>query len=266
MVDIIYPQLSYDVIGACFDVHNELRHFDLTEAGWEKALAIALTSRGITARCQVEFALDYKRHRVGRFFVDTIAEREQQVLLELKKVPLEPIHRAKVIAYLQVTGIKLGVLISFAGDRVVYERIPNRVRERQDRTVNMPPPPSLEALDSGLVEQLWPVFCEVYSELSPGFMHMHYRRACQVEMRLRQIPFDKINDIVVRFHGQPIERHKLPFLVVDSRLMVVPLAVRDITPAIQHRYRRCLQFIGLKQGLIVNFRSETLEAVVVDSS
>ncbi|MEZ4768006.1 MAG: hypothetical protein R2844_06205 [Caldilineales bacterium] len=32
MADIIYPQLSYDIQGACFEVHNDLRHFDLSEA------------------------------------------------------------------------------------------------------------------------------------------------------------------------------------------------------------------------------------------
>lgn len=264
MAELIYPQLSYDLMGACFDVHNELKHFDLTEAGWEKALAIALNARGIAAHCQVEFALHYKGRRIGRFFVDTIAERGEQILLELKKVPLEPIHRAKLIAYLQVTGIELGILISFAGDRVVYERIPNRIRERSALAASMPPP-SLGSMNCALVEQLWPVFWEVHSELSPGFMHMHYRRACQVEMRLQRIPFDKVNEIVVRYHGQAIERHRLPFLVVDRRLMVVPLAVLHITSAIQGRYRQCLQHIGLKQGLIVNFRSETLESVVVEA-
>ena len=76
MTHIIYPELSYDVQGALFEVHNTLRHFGLSESGWEKALAIALNERGIVAHCQVEFALLYKGRRVGRFFVDVIAERE----------------------------------------------------------------------------------------------------------------------------------------------------------------------------------------------
>ena len=51
-----------------------------------------------------------------------IAEREQQLLLELKKIALEPVHIAKVIAYLRVTDIKLGILVSFGGRRVDYQK------------------------------------------------------------------------------------------------------------------------------------------------
>ncbi len=265
MAEIIYPQLSYDIQGACFDVHNALRRFDLSEAGWETALAIALNGRGIAAHRQVELALHYKRWRVGRFFVDVIAEREHQALLELKKVPLEPIHRAKVITYLRMTGIKLGLLITFAGERVVIERILNRVSDHAEPPVEETPPVWLTAFDFGRVEELWQVFREVRSELGPGLMHMHYRRACQVELRLRRITYEKINEIVVQFHGQPIESRRIPLLVVDDRLMVVPLAVLRITPDIEARYRHCLEFLGLKQGLIVNFRTSQLESVVIEA-
>jgi GxxExxY protein len=263
MAEIIYPQLSYDIQGACFDVHNALRRFDLSEAGWETALAIALNGRGIAAHRQVELALHYKKWRVGRFFVDVIAEREHQVLLELKKVPLEPIHRAKVITYLRMTGIKLGLLISFAGERVVIERILNRVSDRPEPAVDTTPPPWLAALDCGSAEGLWQVLCEVRSELGPGLMHMHYRRACQVEMRLRRMPYEKLNELVIQFRGQPIESRRVPLLVVEGRLMVVPLAILRITSDVESRYRHYLTVLGLKQGLIVNFRTTALEPAVI---
>ena len=47
MSKIIYPNLSYKVQGALYDVFHELRHFDLSEAGWEKALLIALADRQV---------------------------------------------------------------------------------------------------------------------------------------------------------------------------------------------------------------------------
>jgi GxxExxY protein len=263
MAGLINPELSYDIRGACYEVHNALRRFELSEAGWETALGIALNGRNIIAHRQVELALHYKRWRVGRFFVDVIAEREDKVLLELKKVPLEPIHRAKVITYLRMTGIKLGLLISFAGERVVIERILNRVSDRSETPVGMGPPVGLTTLDHKRAEELLQVFCEARSELGPGLMHMHYRRACQVEMRLRRIPYEKINELVVQFRGQPIESCRAPLLVVDRRLMVVPLAVLRITPEIEDRYRHYLKFLKLKQGLIVNFRTEALESVVI---
>ena len=41
MAEIIYPELSYAVQGAFYDVYNALRHLDLSEHGWESALEIA---------------------------------------------------------------------------------------------------------------------------------------------------------------------------------------------------------------------------------
>lgn len=263
MTELLFAQLSYDIRGACYEIHNELRRFDLSEAGWETALMIALKDRAVTAHRQVELALYYKKWRVGRFFVDVIAEREDKILLELKKVPLEPIHRAKIITYLRVTGIQLGMLITFAGERVVIERFLNRVSDDPASKAAVAQPAWLAAVDCQRPEDLWQVFREVRSELGPGLMHMHYRRACQVEMRQRQMPYEKINELVVQFRGQPIEACRTPVLVVDARLMVVPLAVLQITSNIEDRYRAYLRLLGLKQGLIVNFRTAALDSVVI---
>ncbi len=48
MPEIIYPELSYQVQGALFDVYNALRYHRLSENGWESALLIALADRGIS--------------------------------------------------------------------------------------------------------------------------------------------------------------------------------------------------------------------------
>jgi hypothetical protein len=62
MPEIIYPELSYTVQGALFDVHNALRHSGISEAGWEKALCVALQERNVSARRQAEYAL-YVMHQ-----------------------------------------------------------------------------------------------------------------------------------------------------------------------------------------------------------
>ena len=45
MTHIVYPELSYAVQGAFYDVYNELHNLDLSEEGWEKALLLALEGR-----------------------------------------------------------------------------------------------------------------------------------------------------------------------------------------------------------------------------
>ena len=53
MTEIIYPELSYIVQGAIYDVYNELRCLDLSEEGWESAFLIVLEERDVSARRQV---------------------------------------------------------------------------------------------------------------------------------------------------------------------------------------------------------------------
>jgi GxxExxY protein len=124
MTELVYPELSYNVQGVFYDVYNELRYLDLSEEGWESALLIALEERGVPVQRQVEYELRYKGYRVGRFFVDVLADGK--LLLELKvEDELLPIDVAQVITYLKVTGLKLGILVNFGGDNLEFERIPN---------------------------------------------------------------------------------------------------------------------------------------------
>ena len=177
MTEIIYPKLGYAVQGAFYDVYNELRYLDLSEEGWESALLIALEEREVPAQRQVEYELHYKGYRVGRFFVDVLADGK--LLLELKvEDELRPIDEAQVITYLKVSDLKLGILVNFGGDKLEFRRIPNFVSQR---SAPHPPAnviqPSNHLLHPELTGELRAVLYEVHGELGPGFMHMHYRRA-----------------------------------------------------------------------------------------
>ncbi len=263
MTKLIYPELSYDVQGALFEVHRELRHLDISEAGWEKALTIALEEKHICAQRQVEYALDYRGQRIGRFFVDVLAD--DKLLLELKATAkLLPIDQAQVITYLKVTGLKLGILVNFGAAELEFERIPNFVSDRAPcRRVSNLGPPSDALLYPELTGELRAALYEVHQELGPGFMHMHYRRATQIELRQRQVPFHIKKEITFCFHGQPIETRETRLINVDERVLLAPIAVRAITPEIKGRLRQYLKLLGLKLGLIANFYAPSLEIETV---
>ena len=259
MTKLIYPELSYDVQGALFEVHRELRYLDVSEAGWEKALIIALEEKHIHAQQQVEYALDYQGYRIGRFFVDVLAD--DKILLELKAAPkLLPIDWAQVITYLKVTGLKLGILVNFGAAELEFERIPNFVSNRIPcRQVSNPCLPSDALMYPELTGELRAALYEVHQELGPGFMHMHYRRATQIELRRRQVPFQIKKEINICFHGQPIETREIRLILVDERVLLAPVAVRAITPVLKGRFRQYLQLFGLKLGLIANFNTSSLK-------
>ncbi len=263
MTDLIYPKLSYVVQGCLYDAYNELRYLELSEEGWENAFLIVLAERGVSAQRQVEYELRYKGYRIGRFFVDVLADGK--LLLELKvEDELLPIDVAQVITYLKATDLKLGILVNFGGDKLEFKRIPNFVSQRTARQ------PQVSAIQSSghllypeLTGELRAILYEVHGELGPGFMHMHYRRATQMELRWHDIPYKVKKEITIWFRGQPIERRETRLLIVDDKVLLAPIAVREITPRLKGRFRQYLKLLGLELGLIANFHAPSLEIETV---
>jgi len=70
-------------------------------------------------------------------------------------------------------------------------------------------------------------------------------------------------EITIQFRGQPIERRETRLLVVDHKVLLVPIAVSQITPRLRGRFRHYLKLMGLKLGLIANFHAPSLEIETV---
>ena len=121
MTDVVYKELSYQIMAAVFEVYNTLG-FGFLEKVYERALLKELCLRGILVEAQKEIKVFYKGEEVGTYFADLVVNNE--ILLELKAVEsLNNIHKAQVLNYLKATGFKLGLLINFGRERVQYERL-----------------------------------------------------------------------------------------------------------------------------------------------
>lgn len=121
MTDVVYKELSYQIMAAVFEVYNTLG-FGFLEKVYERALLKELCLRGIPVETQKEIKVFYKGDEIGTYFADLVVNDE--ILLELKAVEsLNNIHKAQVLNYLKATGFKLGLLINFGRERVQYERL-----------------------------------------------------------------------------------------------------------------------------------------------
>ena len=121
MTDVVYKELSYQIMAAVFEVYNTLG-FGFLEKVYERALLKELCLRGIPVEAQKEIKVFYKGDEIGTYFADLVVNDE--ILLELKAVEsLNNIHKAQVLNYLKATGFKLGLLINFGRERVEYERL-----------------------------------------------------------------------------------------------------------------------------------------------
>lgn len=120
---MVFPELSYKVIGAAFAVFNELG-WGLKEKDYQRALASEFKNLGLHYNEQVFIPVAYKNTRVGNYFADFIVE--EAVLLELKVVHKLGYSQARqVLGYLKTAGIKLGILIYFTKEGVKYRRVLN---------------------------------------------------------------------------------------------------------------------------------------------
>jgi len=103
--------LARQVIGAAIEVHRVLGPGFL-ETVYEEALAIEFNLRNIPFERQRPIVLMYKGKPVGDSRLDFLVG--QELVVELKAIEIvHPIHPAKVINYLKITGLDLGLIINF---------------------------------------------------------------------------------------------------------------------------------------------------------
>jgi GxxExxY protein len=104
--------ISYDVIGAAFQVYNEMGP-GLLESVYERAMAFELENLGYDVGRQVGISMSYKdiKYDVG-FRIDILVNN--LVVVEVKSVEtLHEVHFKQLLTYLKLSKIKLGLLINF---------------------------------------------------------------------------------------------------------------------------------------------------------
>ena len=109
------------VVGSAIAVHRELGP-GLLEAVYEVILARELQDRKLVIDRQVPVAIHYKGIRFDEGFrADMVVEGK--VIVEVKSVErIDDIHRAQLLNYLRISGIRVGLLINFAKTKLEYER------------------------------------------------------------------------------------------------------------------------------------------------
>ena len=121
--DLIYPQETYEIIGAAMAVHNALGR-GFTEKVYQEALAIEFQEKGIPFQREVEIHAVYRGNTLSATFVPDFICYDK-IIVELKAVKeLEDAYRAQALNYAKVAGMKLALLINFGESRLVAERLP----------------------------------------------------------------------------------------------------------------------------------------------
>jgi len=119
--NIVYPDLSYQIMGAIFEVHTKLGPGFL-ESVYQRALIEELSGRGMNVETEKVIDLTYKDKKIGTHRLDLVVE--DKVVVELKTAGgFSAHHKAQLTSYLKASGYKLGILINFSKAKVEYQRV-----------------------------------------------------------------------------------------------------------------------------------------------
>lgn len=121
--DVLYPELSYEIMAIAFEVHNKLGP-GFVESIYREAMVCDLETRPMPFEREKVIQVVYKGRVIGTHRLDLVIDNK--IILELKAVSaLNDVFKQQLLSYLNATGLKLGLLINFGGKRVESVRILN---------------------------------------------------------------------------------------------------------------------------------------------
>jgi GxxExxY protein len=121
--DLIYPDLSYKIVGILFEVYNQLGPGH-QEKYYQKVLANAFKQLKIKFQEQVKVDLKFQDVKIGLYFLDFLIE--DKIILEINKGDrFSKYFFDQINAYLQASKLKLALLVNFSTSGLKFKKIVN---------------------------------------------------------------------------------------------------------------------------------------------
>jgi len=125
--DLIYPELSYQIVGCAFEAFKALGYGHL-EKIYQKAMVVLFKERNIPYKEQVFVPFKFRDKIIDRKFLDFAVD--EKIIVELKKdFHFSKAHIDQVLGYLKYSKLKLAILINFGKEGVTYKRIINETEK-----------------------------------------------------------------------------------------------------------------------------------------
>jgi len=123
MSDIIFKKESYEIIGMCMEVHNNLGAGFL-EIVYKDALEYEFRKLGMHFEREKEYEVNYKGTTLPhKFYADFVVLEE--IILEIKALRkgVANEHIAQALNYLTVSKNQLALIVNFGEPKLNYRRI-----------------------------------------------------------------------------------------------------------------------------------------------
>ena len=129
MAELLYKQLSFDIVGAAMEVSNELG-CGFLEAVYQEALGIELDERRIPHVPQKRIEISYKGRVLNKEYIADFLCHDQ-IVVEIKAIKtITGIEEAQILNYLKATNLPLGLIVNFGAPQLEWKRYANTKRNR----------------------------------------------------------------------------------------------------------------------------------------
>ena len=123
VASLVYPELSYMLMGILFEVHNKLGT-KYQEKHYQRAVEIKLEELKIPFEREKKIDVQFDDEKLGDFFVDFVIDNK--IILETKMIWRISRNDVKqVLRYLKAVNLKLGIIANFKHQRLEFVRVLN---------------------------------------------------------------------------------------------------------------------------------------------
>ena len=247
--DLRYPELSHAIIGAAFDVHNELGP-GWNEWDYHRAMLIALEAKGIKAESHLREKVIHRDEAVELFELDILVENK--IILELKHIRtgFPSPHYIQIVNYLKRWEKSLGILINFGLEKLYYKRVPHT-----------------PAKGDFCFSESWNVFDQQQPELAESirqccknileFQGLGYGSDTFRKILFRELMYQKLSPeipvVAPSFNDVSFESRPLNYILLRGNALVSTTALNDTTAADVARLRSAMKQISCPFGALINF-------------
>ena len=107
---------------------------------------------------------------------------------------------------------------------------------------------------------------EVHKRLGVGLMEKVYQEALAIELKYRDIPFEREKRYDVYYREQKLDAQYIADFVCYDKIIVELKAVSELTDVHKAQVRNYLTITGYRLGLLINFNELYMEPVRILNS
>ena len=258
-MELLYEELTHELIGCFFDVHNSLG-VGYDEFAYHQALNRRFQKRSIDYRSEERKALMHRDRQVRVFKADLITF--DKIILELKTLQsgfIKP-NYVQIISELKLWQMNLGLLVNFGLQKVEIERIPFT---EKDKTISENYDYIRDCLSDenrDILVKIRDAILYVFEVHGLGYSDVTYRRILEHEFDFRHIRYQNRTPIELNYDGETISVFKMrPFLIENRTICDIKALHEKIDFYDIAKIQSYLRALNLRVGIIVNFGKNALE-------